>query len=223
MLKASYHRLVRFSDTIGVLWLDRSMFEAMNALAQKGQARVLNLGSGRGLFDPYLKCRTINLDISPQGGPHVVGDAHHLPVRDEALDGVFCNAVLEHVRQPWAVAAEMRRVLKPGGLVCVNVPFLGSRHGVHDYFRFTHEGLRSLFDGFKEVKSGISAGPGSFITVFASQYVLSFVPEAMGRARALLALAVRLLLCPLKYVDLLRKRDKICDIANSFYYVCVKE
>lgn len=47
------------------------------------------------------------------------GDVYHLDFEDETFDAVFCNALLEHLSDPVAALAEMRRVLKPGGLIGV--------------------------------------------------------------------------------------------------------
>ena len=41
---------------------------------------------------------------------------------DESFDAIVCNAVLEHDKFFWKTIAEVRRVLKPGGLFYVGVP-----------------------------------------------------------------------------------------------------
>lgn len=116
-------------------------------------AVVLNLGSGtEHLYDDP---RLINFDIFPHRNAEVVGDAHFLPFLDGSFDVVWMSAVLEHIRKPWIVSKEVERVLKPGGKVLVSVPFIQKGHGApHDYFRYTPDGLRSLFDGFEEIECG---------------------------------------------------------------------
>ena len=47
----------------------------------------------------------------------VAGDAHRLPFKDESVDMVFSNLMLEWCHDPDAVFAEIRRVIKPGGLL----------------------------------------------------------------------------------------------------------
>lgn len=49
-------------------------------------------------------------------------DAEDLPFEDGTFDRVYCSEVLEHVIDPKAVIAEMRRVLKPNGVAVVSVP-----------------------------------------------------------------------------------------------------
>jgi len=49
-------------------------------------------------------------------------DATRLPFGDDRFDAVICSEVLEHVPDPREVVAEIRRVLKPGGRLCISVP-----------------------------------------------------------------------------------------------------
>ncbi|WP_117319139.1 class I SAM-dependent methyltransferase [Chromatocurvus halotolerans] len=45
-----------------------------------------------------------------------------LPLADDSLDAVICSEVLEHIEDYRAVLQEIRRVLRPGGLLCISVP-----------------------------------------------------------------------------------------------------
>lgn len=68
------------------------------------------------------------------------------PFRNEIFDGIGCFAVLEHTTDPFAVIKEMRRMLKPGGKVFIDWPFLQPVHGYPShYFNATREGLKSRF------------------------------------------------------------------------------
>jgi SAM-dependent methyltransferase len=53
------------------------------------------------------------------------GDATALPVPDGAADAVTMLDVLEHVDRAEAAVAEVRRVLRPGGVLIVSVPHRG--------------------------------------------------------------------------------------------------
>jgi SAM-dependent methyltransferase len=46
----------------------------------------------------------------------MVADGQMLPLRDGCADLVHCSNVLEHVRRPWDLTAEMVRILRPGGV-----------------------------------------------------------------------------------------------------------
>ncbi|MBC8428852.1 MAG: class I SAM-dependent methyltransferase, partial [FCB group bacterium] len=52
----------------------------------------------------------------------VCGDAEALPFKDNSIDLVFHQGVLEHFRNPEPLLHENHRVLKPGGTVLVDVP-----------------------------------------------------------------------------------------------------
>lgn len=81
-----------------------------------------------------------------------------LPFADEQFDFIFCLAVLEHTMRPWDAAREMCRVLKPGGTIIVDWPFLQPVHGYpHHYFNATPTGNQSLFEPFCDIVS-IEAG-----------------------------------------------------------------
>jgi SAM-dependent methyltransferase len=70
---------------------------------------------------------------------------------DEELEGerfgtIICLSVLEHCAQPFRMAENLTRLLKPGGKICISAPFAWKFHGYpSDYWRFTHEGIKVLF------------------------------------------------------------------------------
>jgi ubiquinone/menaquinone biosynthesis C-methylase UbiE len=55
-----------------------------------------------------------------------VADAYSLPFPDGTFDAAFAHTVLFHLREPVAALAEMRRVLRPGGVVGVRDPDVGA-------------------------------------------------------------------------------------------------
>jgi len=100
-------------------------------------------------------------------------DVHDMrQLADGCAGAVLCMQVLEHVEDPPRAARELFRVLRPGGMAVIAVPFLTSYHGKRplprnpvfdqaahagrgsgthegygDFWRFTHEGLGELLGG----------------------------------------------------------------------------
>jgi SAM-dependent methyltransferase len=110
-----------------------------------------------------------------------------LPFRDRSLDGIGCFAVLEHVNKPWEMASEFARVLKLGGKLFVDWPFLQPVHGYPShYFNATREGLRSLFvDNFEIVLyTGEHQGPDYTVNWILGALVNNIKNEA-ARAKLL--------------------------------------
>lgn len=106
---------------------------------------VLDLGCGSAKHVRYFPNR-IGFDIAPGPGVDVVGDAHALPFGGNHFDMIVCTEVLEHLHTPEQAIAEMRRVLKPGGLLLLSTRFIFPIHDApHDYFRYTKYGLKHLF------------------------------------------------------------------------------
>ena len=56
-----------------------------------------------------------------------VADVYRLPFPDGSFDAAFAHAVLMHLREPVRALAEVRRVLRPGGIAGVRDPDWGAR------------------------------------------------------------------------------------------------
>lgn len=119
------------------------------------QARILHLGSGNVKSDDP---RVISTDLLPNENVDIVCEGEHLPFADETFDYVTSGAVLEHVSNPIAVAAEMRRVLKVGGTLQSTVAFNQPYHGFPShYFNWSPIAMESyLLNEFQLVKSGVA-------------------------------------------------------------------
>jgi SAM-dependent methyltransferase len=135
------------------------------------------LSAHRSLFkNSYFTMDVLSRRGEP--GPDIVGDIGSLPFRSGSVDAILCKEVLEHVRDPFRAVAEMRRVLKDGGLVFSTVPFLHPYHGTRgrlpDLWRFTEEGVAELFSGFSSLEIQ-RAGGALFV-------VRSFSPALLRKA-----------------------------------------
>lgn len=80
----------------------------------------------------------------------VVGDAHRLPFHDNVFDAVVTFNTFEHLHDPRQAAAELHRVLKPGGKVFLHTAFLQPLHEApHHYYNATEFGIRRWFEAFQ--------------------------------------------------------------------------
>lgn len=71
-------------------------------------------------------------------------------IPSDSYDWVISTAVLEHVDDCWAAAREQVRITKPGGYIYCLIPFAQVLHPAEyfgDFWRFTPQGLRKLFEG----------------------------------------------------------------------------
>jgi SAM-dependent methyltransferase len=132
--------------------IDAEVRQASDRL-KEGQV-VLDAGAGEARHRMYFpKARYIALDAGygdrtwDYSKLDICGDLETLPLRNASIDCVLCMVVLEHTRNPRRVLLEFARVLKPGGMLLMVVPFLWEEHQQpHDYFRFTRYGVRALFE-----------------------------------------------------------------------------
>ncbi|MBI3985563.1 MAG: methyltransferase domain-containing protein [Lentisphaerae bacterium] len=126
----------------------------------------LFLDCGAGFRNQHYD-NVINYEIVDYPSTDVLGVGERLPFADDSLDGVFSVAVLEHVKSPKDCAAEIERVLKPGGVLFCAAAFLQPVHAYpHHYFNMTSLGLESLFPNLeiKEREVPLSLHPMKAVT-----------------------------------------------------------
>lgn len=207
-----YYVLVRIA---GALFVGKTGKQAFEHFSE--QSVILNLGSG-----PKLLAENItNVDALPFPGVTVVAPAQALPFRASSVDGVICECLLEHVPDPVRVVAEMERVIKPGGIAYVSIPFMDAYHSnPDDYYRWTISGLREMMRAFEPVELRIGFGPtSSFISAFANWLgvLLSFGSKTLYQ---LLTLGFMVLLSPLKLLDYaLKYLPYASNSALGFYFI----
>lgn len=117
--------------------------DALKLIHDGQDGLLLDCGAGLRLTE-YTN--VVNLEVVPYRSTDVLGDNERLPFADASFDGVLSLAVLEHVKNPFASAKELVRVLRPGGKLLAVVPLLAPVHAYpHHYYNMTTEGLVNLF------------------------------------------------------------------------------
>ncbi|MHA1305337.1 MAG: class I SAM-dependent methyltransferase [Candidatus Heimdallarchaeaceae archaeon] len=115
------------------------IIESICRLMNVKRKRILEVGCGRAVDSIFLAKLGADItaldyseiaiklakEISIKIGINicvVVGDSYNLPFQDGSFDVVFHQGFLEHFKNPTPLLKEQIRVLKPGGLLLVDVP-----------------------------------------------------------------------------------------------------
>lgn len=118
----------------------------------EGESKVLDVGSYdvNGCYKTFFsdeKYVYTGLDMS--SGPNVdlvpKNPYNWVELPDNAFDIVISGQALEHIEFFWVTVAEMTRVLKKGGLLCIIAPRGFERHRYPvDCYRFDADGMLAL-------------------------------------------------------------------------------
>ncbi len=146
--------------------LPARLFDRFRSAANEQKWTVLEIGSrvvvpGSSSRRPLFAqaASYTGFDLYGDDNTDVIGDAHRLSSYFPAqrFDAIFSLSVLEHLAMPWVVAAEINKILRPGGVTFHLTHFTFPLHEQPaDYWRFTDAGLRSLFSpvvGFADVET----------------------------------------------------------------------
>jgi SAM-dependent methyltransferase len=181
-------------------------------------ARLLVIGGGevgsgvQAMYDDP-DVQVIGTDIYHSPNVTLIADGHRLPFADQSVDGVWIQAVLEHVLDPQQVVAEIHRVLRPDGLVFADTPFMQQVHeGAYDFTRFSLSGHRWLFRHFALIDAGTSGGAG-----LATLWSMRYLARAMTGSGPLGTL-MQLAFCWLRLIDRWADPRDAADAASAVYF-----
>lgn len=185
-------------------------------------SRILIVGGGEegdGMSTALDQFQLVETDVALTPLTSIVCDGHELPFAPQSFDAVVAQAVLEHVVDPYKCVEEIWRVLKPGGLVYAETPFMQQVHsGKYDFTRFTELGHRRLFRKFDALESGMACGPGMALAWSYRYFLTSFTTSRkLGR---LLEIFASFTAFWLKYFDsYLAKKPAALDAASGVYFM----
>jgi SAM-dependent methyltransferase len=211
-------RLLHPANTTAPANVER-MVRLLEAETAGRRPRILVVGGGtvgdglEGLY-AHPAVDLIAFDVYASPVTQFVGDGHSIPLADGSLDGVIIQAVLEHVLEPTVVASEIHRVLRTGGIVYADTPFLQQVHeGPYDFTRFTDSGHRFLFRSFERIDSGSVAGAGT-----ALRWSVDYFVRALTRSVPL-GRIVSLAFFWLSHLDRFLDPKHSVDAASSVFFL----
>ncbi|MCF0069982.1 class I SAM-dependent methyltransferase [Dyadobacter sp. CY261] len=183
------------------------------------KSTVLIIGGGaighgaHGLYDAK-NINILSFDIYASPNTDFIADGHSLPIADNSIDGIWIQAVLEHVMYPQRVVSEIHRVLSNGGVVYAETPFLQHVHeGPYDFTRFTESGHRLLFKDFKLLDSGFLTGIGTVLL-----WNIRYMAWGVTRSRKM-AILVAMLFGWVRFFDHLVPDSFNVDTASGVYFL----
>lgn len=197
----------------------RAVKKLVTELPSTGVA--LNVGSG--ITDlPGV----VSLDFFAGPGVAVRGDAMALPVRSESCDLLLSQEVLEHLPDPDAAVRELVRVLRPGGRLYCQTPFIIGYHPCpDDFWRFTLSGVRHLLErhGLVIDSDGISVGAGTAVYRVLVEAAASLAASAHPRTYLATKAFAAAVLFPVKWLDRLVQRSPQATRAAAGFYVIARK
>jgi SAM-dependent methyltransferase len=142
-----------------------------------------DVGAGTSPYRPDLE-RTgsidyyISFDIAPSDNTMVCADCCRLPLRDSSVDLVVAFDIITCVPDPEGMLTEAARVLAPGGHLMLTYTFLFGESGVHDFRRWTLEGMNQELSasGFSVVAHEKRGGFFFALTKLCESLVINCVP-----------------------------------------------
>jgi SAM-dependent methyltransferase len=120
-----------------------------------------NDGEGRKYRDYFPRATSLTTsEVVPMEGCDLVIDVRSMPeIADASYDCVYCSGVLEHVDEFRKGFDEITRILKPGGILLLGLPF---RQAIHmppqDFWRFTEYGIKYLLKDSYEILAMVEIG-----------------------------------------------------------------
>ncbi len=133
-------------DINQTIYLDRYLQgDIVGAVLEIGSKDYGNTSSFRNI---YPENEYVGLDMESGKGVDIIQDLTTGigELQEKYFDLIICCSVLEHVKKPWVMAENLQRLLKPGGVLYISVPWVWRYHAYpDDYFRFSWRGIIELF------------------------------------------------------------------------------
>lgn len=207
----------------------RKMAAHLDAHAHRIKGAVYDLGCGDSPYRDFaLRHGDSYTGVDWEHSPHspradVIADLNQpIDLPTASADTVLCVSVLEHLRRPEAFLQEAGRLLKPGGVLLLQVPWQWNLHEMpYDYFRYSPVALTEMLteSGFRDIEI---ASLGGFFTTHSLKF--NYFSKRFVRGPAPLRWLLSLLLLPIwflgqAFAPLLDQLDRNWAMETSGYFV----
>jgi len=194
---------------------------------------LYDLGAGESPFKEFfLKFAQQYVAVDWSGSYHdtkadITADLNKpLPIESEVADSVVSLSVMEHLCEPQTMLNEAFRILKPDGVMVLQVPWQWWIHEApYDFFRYTPYGLKYLFEkaGFVDVVVDPQSG---FFTMWILK--MNYFSLRLVRGPKPLRWLIKVCLVPIWYIGqllapILDKLDRNWAAETSGYYVTARK
>ncbi len=157
---------------LDIFYIRSSIFKALKESLPRFHGQFLDIGCGKMPYRNYILehskiSKYVGLDIEnaleydAYVKPDFTWDGVKMPFEDESFESAMATEVLEHCPEPEIVLKEVYRVLKPGAVLFLTVPFLWNLHEVpNDEYRYTPFSLERHLknSGFTDVEINATGG-----------------------------------------------------------------
>lgn len=203
----------------------RGLSRSIQELAPAIKGTVLDFGCGSKPYESTFTGAREYWGVDVVTGPHnhrnsridVIYDGSRLPFKESRFDAAVSFEVLEHVPESNRMFSELLRVLKPGGLLLLSVPFAWNEHETpYDFRRYTSFGIQRELEvqGFSVLSVRKTT---SFILTVSQLFIAYVVQHVLPRRPLLREISQLVFVFPLNVVSLLldllfpRRWDYFCN------------
>jgi SAM-dependent methyltransferase len=178
----------------------KGLYENIHYLAKHIRGRTLDVGCGSKPYEKLFLHSThyVGLEMNRENkSADYYYDGSKFPFLDKEFNSIVTSQVFEHVFNPDKFLSEIHRVLIPGSMLLLTVPFVWDEHEQpYDYARYSSYGLRSLLKshGFEIIEMRKSLNDIRVIAQMLNAYIYK---KTVSRYVVLNYLTTLLLMAPI--------------------------
>lgn len=181
---------------------------------------VLDAGCGGMPYKDIIIGTYIGVDIT---GGNIKADLHKLPIKPGKFDALMSTQTLEHLHDPLIAIKEFNRALKKGGYAVIVAPFFWGVHDApHDYYRYTHFGLKHLLEsnGFEVISIKNRGGPAALMAQLTNRFLFKIFTK-LGKTRFVIGIPLIIIWNIVTYIGMFLDIFLNKHMYDTLGYVCV--